>query len=114
MLALEDVSLECLQDRIDEPRKGHPFAGVAWELFGARLDARPELLFLLRGVDPAELIGSSLGGAMEKARVCDKTLADGTLSGIFGIDIDEGASEVTVATRKKPKTLVAKRGRPAK
>jgi uncharacterized Zn finger protein len=78
---------------------------------GARLDARPELLFLLRGVDPAELIATSVGGAAAKARVRDKTLAEGTLSGIFGIDVDEGAVGVTAAKRKKPKTHAAKRVR---
>ncbi len=80
---------------------------------GARLDKQPELLFLLRGVDPGELIATSVGGAAAKARVRDKTLAEGTLSSIFGIDIDESASPASAATRKKPKNKVAKRARSA-
>ncbi|MDB5216778.1 MAG: zinc finger domain protein [Myxococcaceae bacterium] len=60
---------------------------------GARLDARPELLFLLRGVDPAELIAKSVGRAAAKAsRGGHRTLADDALGSIFGIDIDEGAA----------------------
>jgi uncharacterized Zn finger protein len=72
---------------------------------GARLDARPELLFLLRGIDPAELIARSVGGAAAKARVRDQTLAEGTLGGIFGIEIDEGTPEVA-----RPPSAAGRRG----
>jgi uncharacterized Zn finger protein len=73
---------------------------------GARLDARPELLFLLRGVDPAELIAKSVGRAVAKtSRVRERTVAEDKLGSIFGIDIDEGAAEVAVAPRKNLKKL---------
>jgi uncharacterized Zn finger protein/DNA-binding transcriptional regulator YiaG len=65
---------------------------------GSRLDERPELLFLLRGVDHQELIAAEVAsvaavttGAFSTAR-----LAEDDLSAIFGIEIAEpgGASAV--------------------
>ncbi len=55
---------------------------------GSRLDDRPELLFLLRGVDAQELI--SAGISLPKAQAGDAadTIADEQLGDIFGIDID--------------------------
>ena len=56
---------------------------------GARLDSAPDLLFLLRGVDPAEMIAAAVeqgapGGAPTPRRILD---AD-SLAAIFGADID--------------------------
>ena len=101
---------------------------------GARLDEQPELLFTLRGVDPAQLVGTkgltqqlSAGGGSDRR-------IEGDLSSVFGIDIDVGATEPG-ATRRvrsrasakasvedptggrgkrrtaKPKTTTAARGR---
>ena len=53
---------------------------------GARLDLRPEDLFVLRGVDAAELIEG--GMALPKDAACDHALADDSLAGIFGIELD--------------------------
>lgn len=55
---------------------------------GARLDAQPELLFLLRGVDPAELIMTA-PRTVATSRVRARTVAEDQLVSIFGIDIDE-------------------------
>jgi uncharacterized Zn finger protein/DNA-binding transcriptional regulator YiaG len=60
---------------------------------GARLDEKPELLFLLRGVDHEELISfdagieavSSVSGTDEHPRI-----AESDLSHLFGIEISEG------------------------
>lgn len=57
---------------------------------GARLDEKPELLFLLRGVDHLELIAAEASSAAfleknEKSR--SKTIDDGDLGDIFGIDL---------------------------
>ncbi len=55
---------------------------------GARLDAAPELLFKLRGVDSAELIDSdpsTLVGQRGKSR----RLAPSALESVFGIELDE-------------------------
>ena len=53
---------------------------------GSRLDDRPESLFLLRGVDTAELIATEMTLPGEVAT--DDVLADDALAGIFGIDLD--------------------------
>jgi uncharacterized Zn finger protein len=57
---------------------------------GARLDEKPELLFLLRGVDHLELIAAEASSAAfldnnKKSR--SKTIDDGDLGDIFGIDL---------------------------
>ena len=57
---------------------------------GSRLDDSPELLFRLRGVDEAELIGA--GMALPSGTTSADTLADGDLGDIFGIDLDPAAS----------------------
>jgi len=56
---------------------------------GARLDERPELLFILRGVDHAELVTEDAAKAVvTKARKADRrTLAESELSEVFGIDV---------------------------
>lgn len=63
---------------------------------GARLDDMPELLFRLRAVDENDLT-SDLGEALPLSKqptdaVC--ILATDDMSGLFGIDLDEGAGEV--------------------
>ena len=55
---------------------------------GSRLDDRPESLFLLRGVDTAELIATEM--VLPGDTATDDTLADDALAGIFGIDLDAG------------------------
>ncbi|CAN5923244.1 hypothetical protein BH11MYX4_BH11MYX4_33870 [soil metagenome] len=68
---------------------------------GARLDRQPELLFLLRGVDPAQLIARSVGRAATKAsRGRAPAIDEGALGSIFGIEIDEPAP--ATKARKKP------------
>lgn len=59
---------------------------------GARLDREPELLFLLRGVDPMELTSTTLDtNALVAGNASAPTIADAELSDVFGIDIDMGA-----------------------
>jgi uncharacterized Zn finger protein len=60
---------------------------------GARLDDKPELLFLLRGVDHEELI--SVGAGIEAVSIVSGTdehprIAESDLSHLFGIEIAEG------------------------
>jgi uncharacterized Zn finger protein len=62
---------------------------------GARLDARPELLFLLRGLDPAELVTSAspveaLIRSAARARP-EKILRAKDLSALFGVEIEDPA-----------------------
>ena len=82
---------------------------------GARLDHEPEMLFTLRGVDPAEMVEAAVEqppkvGKSRRGRV----LSSDDLSSVFGVDIDmAGAAEEKVAppvkrgrraTRTKKKT----------
>jgi uncharacterized Zn finger protein len=72
---------------------------------GARLDDRPELFFVLRGVDAQELISAAsvtattpLAGLGEGA-----TLKGEDLSALFGVEIEEGASAQQKEVRKPKK-----------
>ena len=60
---------------------------------GSRFDDRPESLFLLRGVDTAELIATEM--TLPGDAATDDILADDALAGIFGIDLDTGPDRVT-------------------
>ncbi|MCI0332626.1 MAG: hypothetical protein L0228_05325 [Planctomycetes bacterium] len=62
---------------------------------GARLDAAPELLFTLRGVDHLELIGEAVRTTnLERAlgTTTGATLGNAELSEMFGIDIEPGTN----------------------
>src|SRR2546425_12979446 len=57
---------------------------------GIRLDARPELFFVLRQVDQAELLSSATAGAVSRARpAAGKRIADDRLSAVFGIELED-------------------------
>jgi len=63
---------------------------------GARLDEKPELLFLLRGVDHQDLVAEVLDAASRGAPGAEGTipgagLTDGDLADVFGIDIGDAA-----------------------
>ena len=82
---------------------------------GARLDAQPELLFRLRGVDPAELLAKSVGrAAVTASRPRAASLADDALGDIFGIEMDAGPKAPAAAAPKKKRAAVVKKGAPAK
>jgi DNA-binding transcriptional regulator YiaG len=53
---------------------------------GSRLDNQPELLFLLRDVDAADLIATEM--ALPDDEVTSDRLAEDELSDVFGIDLD--------------------------
>lgn len=80
---------------------------------GARLDTQPELLFLLRGVDPQELIAQSVGlmqGYAQGAPGANQQLEGADLSGLFGIELDEAPPAPPVAPPSPPpKASVPKR-----
>ncbi len=61
---------------------------VAAVLYGVgnRLDTRPDLLFLLRGVDPEELISTSIN--LPDKATGDHAIPDSDLSSLFGINLD--------------------------
>jgi len=84
---------------------------------GARLDSKPELLFLLRKVDHLELIS----GAVDAAPVAkagkprgNKTIAAGDLADVFGIEMaeEETSSDTQPATAEaqaKPRASTLKK-----
>jgi uncharacterized Zn finger protein len=73
---------------------------------GARLDTKPEELFMLRQVDHIELIAKAGTGALTQPSTDqrDHMLDEGDLSSLFGIDIgDTSQKELSVSTQdKKP------------
>ncbi len=67
---------------------------------GARLDHEPELLFTLRGVDPAEMVESAIDQPARSGKVLrGRVLETDQLSSVFGVDID-------TTTTKKTRTSV--------
>jgi uncharacterized Zn finger protein len=72
---------------------------------GARLDERPELLFVLRGVDHTELIAADAAKAVtaKSRKAGRKTLTESELSDVFGIDMAPSVPEKKPAAAKQPK-----------
>jgi len=71
---------------------------------GARLDASPELLFTLRGVDHLELVSeaadaTNLEGVLSAS--ASATLADQDLGELFGIELDAAAAPSKSARRSR-------------
>jgi len=101
---------------------------------GARLDAEPELLFTLRGVDAAQLVTRAATTRVTRRRSSDApaSLDESTLGDVFGIEMEEvapaptkpakpaklakPAKPVTPSKRTKPATPVtpSKRTKPAR
>ncbi len=70
---------------------------------GARLDREPELLFTLRGVDPAEMVEAAVDQPPTASRSRrGRVLESDDLSSVFGVDIDlgEASSEDLGASAK--------------
>jgi len=77
---------------------------------GARLDDRPELLFVLRAVNHADLIGTIAAPAAARARrPRAKGLADEDLAGVFGIELDVGGLAKRPQRRAAPVTASRRR-----
>jgi uncharacterized Zn finger protein len=68
---------------------------------GARLDSRPDLLFLLRSVDPQDLIAKADSGLRSRKARREKVLDAGNLSEIFGIDIANSSPRAVPPVRRK-------------
>jgi uncharacterized Zn finger protein len=61
---------------------------------GVRLDDQPELLFTLRGVDPAEMVEAAVDRSPRGAKPrSGRSLRSDELSSVFGVDIDLDGSE---------------------
>ncbi len=78
---------------------------------GARLDLKPDLLFLLRGVDHADLVGEEAAKAIvgKTQKTGKRRLAESSLEDVFGIDV--AASAVPTRRRGKPRTAKRAKGK---
>jgi len=69
---------------------------------GARLDSRPELFFVLRGVDHAKLIDEAVGSsALAGAAAGPPAIDESELSEIFGVEIERAAPSLPAGERGK-------------
>jgi uncharacterized Zn finger protein len=96
-----EISLDC-----DCPDWAVMCKHVAAVLYGvgARLDEKPDLLFLLRGVDHEELIRTEAGvvAATRKKGRGGRRLAAGDISDVFGIEM---ATEPGTRSSRRKKTI---------
>ena len=93
---------------------------VAGALYGvgARLDAKPELLFRLRGVDENDLV-ANIGDALPMSKqgpAAGKVLEVDDMAALFGLDMGDGAEPADVMplpTGKKGAVVARKKAEPA-
>src|SRR3979411_1468856 len=81
--------------------------------FGARLDHQPELLFVLRNTDHADLIAQAPDFAVTRKGSGRKTIADDALGSVFGIELDpspKARPQAASARRRKVKIAGAAKG----
>jgi uncharacterized Zn finger protein len=80
---------------------------------GARLDAAPDLLFLMRNVDPKDLVARAEAGlplSSKKAPKSTKLLDASNLADVFGIEMaDIGAAEAGTTASGEAKLKVKRR-----
>ena len=67
---------------------------------GARFDSKPELLFTLRQVDPAELLSNAGSGVVTAPAAGERTLAGDDIGALFGLEMDGSTAAATAAPRK--------------
>jgi uncharacterized Zn finger protein/DNA-binding XRE family transcriptional regulator len=75
---------------------------------GARVDEKPELLFLLRGVDHEELIDTEVGVAASAAgsKGSRRHIAEDALADVFGIELSQDITLATVNPSPRGKKAV--------
>ncbi|MGV3531467.1 MAG: SWIM zinc finger family protein [Chthoniobacteraceae bacterium] len=80
---------------------------------GVKLDTQPDLFFLLRSVDPSELLSIAANDALAPAMNADAALAGEDLSALFGIDLGDAPLDLPpqmTKTRTPRKTRIQKSG----
>jgi uncharacterized Zn finger protein len=97
-----DMTLDC-----SCPDSAEVCKHVAAVLYGVgvRLDAKPELFFVLRQVDQAELLTSATADAVARGRpVAGKRIASERLSSVFGIELEDAsrARAAPASSKGKP------------
>ena len=77
---------------------------------GTRLDQQPELLFLLRKVDPKDLVAQAGTGLSKagKGPAVGKVLDQASVADVFGIEMDEGAVVKTRGAKSVTKEVAPK------
>ena len=80
---------------------------------GARLDARPELLFVLRGVDQSELVTEAAAGAVLLGAGPAEAMDSSEMEKLFGIEIDEEAAGPAPKRRQRGRVAARAAGAPA-
>ena len=76
---------------------------------GNRLDSKPELLFLLRGVDHAELIDEAVQNAGKIGEAAFVAFSNRDLEEIFGFQVADPAEPIEIVTAAKtPRKAVRK------
>jgi uncharacterized Zn finger protein len=84
---------------------------------GARLDHKPEMLFLLRGVEPLELVSAADVSASQGALGASNALENQDLGALFGIELEEASTTPPPVTkapkRTKPSPTAPTKGAPA-
>ena len=66
---------------------------------GARFDSKPELLFTLRQVDPAELLSKAGSGVVTTPAAGERTLVGDDVGALFGLEMDGSTAAATAAPR---------------
>ncbi|MBL4847872.1 MAG: SWIM zinc finger family protein [Planctomycetes bacterium] len=105
----KEITTSC--DCPDYARMCKHIAAVLYGI-GARLDDEPELLFVLRDVDPFDLIAEAelsraLGGQADTST--GEILEGGGLAELFGIELDLEAGEAAAPAKRAPKRRSAGR-----
>jgi uncharacterized Zn finger protein len=69
---------------------------------GSRLDAQPEVLFLLRGVDSADLIASAADAPVTTASTLaeGEALASDELADVFGVELETEVAPIALPPKK--------------
>ena len=90
----KDIAFDC-----SCPDGAHMCKHVAAVLYGigARFDSKPELLFMLRQVDPAELLSKAGSGVVTAPAAGGRTLADDDVGALFGLEMDGSSAAATQA-----------------
>lgn len=103
----EEISLDCSCP--DWATMCKHVAAVLYGI-GARLDEKPELLFLLRGVDHSELVSEEAAKTVvtKVRKTSRRTLDESKLSEVFGIDLAPVADPqgATTATLPEPQGVI--------
>jgi uncharacterized Zn finger protein len=80
---------------------------------GVQLDAKPDLFFVLRSVDPSELLTSAATETLAQAQGADAALHGEDLSALFGIDLGTVEAPAEKPAKSAPKTPRAAKKTPS-